>query len=379
MALKLGNFIGFETGGGEEALAISQTPAWPETQDRGLGSYILSLDGTAGHTYKSSIVENGSTDEGNTYVMGFYFRSGDVSTNQTIVQCRSTADVILWEISLTSDGRIQLEYESGPNTNGGLHGLSDDIWYKIEVAWNNSASGAIDVHIDDSSRFSETGKDMDDGNSPSYYQFGARGGQTNLWDDLYSFTGGTGTGDFLGEWEIKKYQAAGTGFTQNNDDVDTGSWANVGETPGNDDNMGIYTGTPKTGTVETNGSTGNPGPDDDSDVDSGTTIHGAKWLHRFSRGGGGGTTHSKIYGNNVDTLTTDTISVGQNPANFLEISEAATEVPLFDQSFEHGGAVDGAQNLEMLDIWAFLLFTPAAGAPFPPFLMRNLKTPIYRK
>lgn len=66
--------------------------------------------------------------------------------------------------------------------------------------------------------------------------------------------------------------------------------------------------------------------------------------------------------------------------NFIQIEEG-TIAPAANEFFEHGMRKDaGGREILADEIWSFLLFTPpAAGAPFPPFLMRNLKTPIYRK
>lgn len=113
---------------------------------------------------------------------------------------------------------------------------ADGVFYFVEVRWQHSASGALDVHVDGVSEINETGVDLTDGGGigadAAVYRLVGSSANQPVFDDLYMYSGGTGTGDFLGDASVFRYQANTNSATPDaGNDLDQGVWQDLGETP----------------------------------------------------------------------------------------------------------------------------------------------------
>ncbi len=106
------------------------------------------------------------------------------------------------------------------------------------------------------------------------------------------------------------------------------------------------------------GNNGRHGPHGDANIDGDSNIRGAKWLHRLRRGTGGGATHSKCYGNDADSISSASVSLDTDFANFITLSTAATEAPLSTEHFAQGMHTSGARDIKGEEIWSLLLHVP---------------------
>lgn len=367
MALTLNNFTGFETGGNEEALATTGTPAYEETTVR-TGDYALKLPADV---VNWNIDPYGAVaDAGDDQIFGFWVRFATgvtPSSQQPFFEAREGANPLVG-LELDTSGNLKVAYNSGAEDTITTPFVID-VWYRIEVKWQHSASGTLILHIDGSEKLSVSGKDMTAGGTLDRYRFASSSafdGDT-FFDDFYCMSGASTVSDFLGEVEVFGYQANTNSATGDSGDaLDTGVWQNLGQTPAASDE-GSYTGGIQTGYILCNDTVSannyRPGPSGGVPTIDGT-IQGAKWLHQLKRTNGGATVLYKRFGNNSDTPADPgtIVSVGTAYESFFTV-EVGTPVPLSTEVFAHGlGKDGGARDLLCSEIWAFLLHTP----PAPP-------------
>ena len=376
MALTLNNFVGFETGGGEEAVATVGTPEY-ETGVVRTGGRSLNLN-TAVEAYSIPWVSN-VTDAGSGYIFGFGFLRAITSSSAAHVQVLDDAGGVIFSVEADSSERLIIKDANGAQLGTATHTLALDTWAYIEVyAQLNNASAAWEWFVDNVSKESGTGADLTDGNafgssSSALKLLGGTegsGANTTFFDDVYILSGATSAADRYGDFAVLAYQTTDGTSTDLGDALENGTWALVSETPVNEgtSNDAGYAGTPKTGGTQTDSGT-RLGPSGDTRITGTPTVKGAKWIHRLHRGTGGGTTHQKRYGNSGDGMTNTTVTLSTSYANFETLSEAATVVPTLTEYFQQGFNVTGAQEITCAEIWGMLGFVPAVVQVdyFPPF------------
>ena len=368
-ALTLNNFVGFETGGMDEASASSGSPTVQGTTVRS-GDFALSEDGNS-DIYSIAIIKGGTTDSDNDFILGFGFQQADAASQ--IIEALDDLGGGLWRLEqiVGQDARLfdanDIEVVTATDAFSGTFQF-------LEIRWQHSASGAFDLHIDGISIISETAVDLTDGDAISadsaLYRLRGDSDEAAFFDDIYMYSGATGTGDFLGDAEVFRYQANTNSATSDRacnsstTSLDQGVWQDLGETPlSSEATEPAYTASNVGGAIDTedtqSGNHYRHGPHGDANIDG--TIQGAKWLHVLRRGTGPGTTHSKCYGNSGDGTSFATVSLDTGFLNFFTISEVGTVVPTSSEHISHGFHTGGSQNINSQEIWGFLLHVPPAG------------------
>jgi hypothetical protein len=206
MALTLGNFIGFETGGIEEASGTVGTPSVTTSYTPPTGTYCLNIGGTSGHTYKINAFELNS-DAGDDQIFGFRFKMTNepaVSSGWTCVSARENGDHILGVRIYNDAGNVKLRLEDdSANTATGTTTISLNTWYVIEVKWDHVASGGTaTLYLDGSSEITLSSADLSAGGTFDEYWIVSSNGQQTIYDDFYCYSGATSVTEFLGEPEV---------------------------------------------------------------------------------------------------------------------------------------------------------------------------------
>ncbi len=359
-AAELQDFIGFETGGLEEAIAASGSPAVNSTAPVRSGTYSLKLPGATTPAVYSTPA---SSESFANRIVGFAFRTNDVVPTNDVdfLQAIDTTPNTLMRLRLkASTGNVDLI-----DSNNGVAGtitapFSINTWYFIEVLWQAFTDpGTAEVFIDDNTALSVSGQDfLASPIVPTGYQFTGNNTASEdiIIEDFYSLSD-----DIIRYTSLfnvpRTYQDTNGGSTELGDVLAVGTWADASETLGNDTNQAEYTADPSTGGTTTDSPSSRLGPTGGPTLG---TIKGAKWIHRLDRDGGGASTHWKRYGNSTDGMTDTTVSLTTSPANYFTISESGTIVPLTSESFQYGMRVNGAQDIHAYDIWAMIANITAA-------------------
>ncbi len=385
MALTLNNFIGFESGGTEEALAVAGTPNVQEFNVR-TGDYSLAM--FSADEYDVAIITGGSSDGGGgAYILGFAFRTAGAPGSASVLhEARDDAGALLWSIERQADGDLVARDSVGTQIGSTATdpATNDGAWYYFEVYWEHADPGQFDLHIAGVSEITGTG-DLTAGGTitedAAFYRFTETATLSYNIEDVYCLSGAAGTGDFLGDAEVFRYQNrtnSATPDTGNALDNGSGVWQDAGLTPGVEEALanvpGYVTDAVLSGDIFTDdtasGKHGRHGPHGDTNIDG--TIKGAKYLHQMRRGAGSGTTHRKRYGNSVDAESETAITLTTAYQNFFTMSEAAAVVPLSTEHFSVGfSRSTGGRELYCKEIWAFILHVPSAGTTFSRSVSRT--------
>jgi hypothetical protein len=346
MALTLNNFIGFETGGLEEASQTAGSPS-ATTSDVRTGSYALSCPANADqYLFDPHIVADAGTD----YVVGFAIKFSSFSAG-TFFRARDDDDPVreIISVEITGTDPYNLRISDGITDWDGSTNLETDKWYYIEVWWESTGTDNATLFLDGASEITATSGDFDTGFNLNEYQFIAITNLTFFVDDIYAMSGATGTGDFLGPRTevLGAYQNTAEDATDQGSALNNGTWADVGHTPFFDGTQADYqqNGAIAGYTICDEGNRAGPAGDAPG------TITGAKYIHRMARTNGSSpTTLDKSYGNSVDGVTSkDMASVLLVAyANFFEVSEAAGVVPTNSENFAFGMGQTGSGGRDVL-------------------------------
>ena len=258
--------------------------------------------------------------------------------------------------------------------------ITQNVFFFIEVLWQHSATGNFIVHVDGSEVINETSMDLTDGGAIgadlAIYRISGPGGDVSI-DDVYAYSGGTGTGDFLGNAEIFRYQGntnssvsdRGLTVIGTTDNLIKGDWDDLGETPLSSDATppDFSTNDALSGAKDTDdtqsGNNFRPGPNADASIDGDSNIKGAKWIHRLLRGNGNSTTHYAGFGDNSGDVESAVVSLTGDYLNYIHIAASgAAEVPTSTEYFSNGfGKSSGGRAIAAEEIWAMILHVPDAG------------------
>jgi hypothetical protein len=359
MALTLNNFVGFETGGLEEVSASTGSPT-AQTSVVRTGSYALQA---AGERVDIDLVEGGTSDAGDQYIVGFAYHVSDKTpASESHIVRGSGASSINFSLRLQTDGDVVLWDETGTTRGTATDPLTENKWHYFELLWENLASGDFIVYLDGSEIINVTNQDFH-AEDLTRYIFWGPSTTGAYFDDVYMMSGATGTGDFLGPRTevLGAYQNTAEDATDQGSALNNGTWANVGQTPFNDGTVADYqqNGAIAGYTICDEGNRAGPAGDAPG------TITGAKYIHRMARTNGSSpTTLDKSYGNSVDGVTSkDMASVLLvTYANFFEVSEAAGVVPTNSENFAFGMGQTGSGGRDVLahEMCAMLLHTQPA-------------------
>jgi len=371
MALALANFLGFETGGLEEAFATTGSPDATEATIVRSGARSLKCAGAATRaTYRLSGVIS-STKLG---IMGFALYLTDVTpTNDIQIAVSNLTDssapyqlvieATTGDLLLKDDDEIEVGSATAPFTA--------NTWHYVELFIGAGPTQPAEVFVDGTSVLGPlTSEDFGSASSLSLFLGGGTTvGEDVFFDDVYILNDGTDANDRLGGSsitempEVFKYQSLKS--TNVPDDgggnLDTGVWDDCGKTPLNSDNC-VYTAD-DTGAVDCDAANGSPeGPANDARIDGDSNIKGAKAVCNMKRDGGGGTDHRILLGNDSDGTTPSADlepTTGYVTKFFLiEGGFVPTSSQHFRIGFDRGQVDPGGQNFDCQEMWAMLLHVP---------------------
>lgn len=364
MALVLNNFIGFETGGLEEAQSFQGSPVAVLGPVR-TGNFSMHLPAGTVPSYRVAAFEGGSGDQGNDYIVGFAFQTSDSTpaANVHILYAGQTAPDASLRLRLDTDGSLKLIDAGNSVVDSAAAAFTADIWHYIEIWWENADSGDAKVFIDDSEVMSVTAQDFLDAGAFTLYRFGgtATGGPEFYYDDIYCMSGATGTGDFLGSRTevLGPFQNTIEDATDQGATLDQGTWEKCSDTPGVDDGTpaGYTTGSAQTGfTICDEGGTGGDrqGP---AELITGVS-KGAKYIYRLNRGSGSGTVHRKRWGKNTSVQdSASDIGLGTGLGNYFQLETNTTYMPNVNtDNFATGFLKEaGGREIYCAEMWSMLL------------------------
>ncbi len=280
---------------------------------------------------------------------------------------------------IDASGNFRFEDATGATVFTEITPFTVDTWNYTEIALQiNNNVGAYEVWLDGVSLSSGTSDFWESSSNLEGIIFGGAGtgdGNVDI-DDFYAVSHtATLQGNNLGPSEVFAYQVgpasatADSPHTFDNDTLDTNNWDAAAATPLASATFAAYTGSATNGARifdEANNVTGHGrGPVSGAYTVTGT-IQGAMWLGVYQRGTGGGTFHHQYHSNSGETtehhLTMDTIA---NSADTFRafVFEIVGRVPTVSESFVMGFGTTGAQNIECLEMWAFILHTPVVQPP----------------
>lgn len=380
MALTINQFVGFETGGLEEASSTAGSPDATEATVVRSGIRSLKLPHSGDSNYLVAPFDI-VADAGDDYVFGFGFRSNDVSpsTNTEFIQIQEAGSNILGLI-LSTGGSLVLVDTNGNTSVTVFQPFTNNTWHYIEVYFQHLNSGSATVFIDNALRGSISVKDFSDGGTLDSFNFRQISGNTSsdfFFDDFYFLSGATASSDRLTPCEVFGYQNDNATATADDGAVgadpgtlDTGNWDDSAETPANDTNNSNFSVTAADSGVAYADGGSRAGPSGDANINGDSNIKAWKGIWRADRTGGSGTTHTIYIGNDSDVTdgfdsTTVTLLSG-TVSNFFLLSE--TDPPLSTENFAQGfGKTSGGRDFDNREMWATLLHVPSSVLPFPPW------------
>ncbi len=319
MALTYHNCIGLETGGTEEAGAITGSPTivTSATVTMRTGTYALQVDDGEIYNMDHEVASDAGTDR----VIGFAMRVADttpVDARASLARARDGA-TSLWEMDITSGGDLVFQFISGDDVTVS-DPLTVDTWHWFEILWQEVDSGNFIVHMDGSEIVNVSARDMNDGGGHGRYNLRNNDATAVYFDDMYCASAAAGTAsvsDFIGTNAsvIGPYSQDTEDATDQGDALDTGQWNDIGELVWSETAFAQYSTDPSSGytrTDETGGSVSGPAADI-----TGTSKF-MKISARMKRGTGGGSTHSLTQGKfngSTDSTLTPTVTLGTGYAN----------------------------------------------------------------
>jgi hypothetical protein len=321
----------------------------------------------------------GASDPGNDYCISFWWRTTDVtpSTEVSIVNVKNSTRVNHVALTINTDGSLRVfEVGGGATTIAATPGLSDNTWHHIQFYFQHSDPGDCEVFVDGVSKGSLTGKDFTYlAAAISFIAFeNATSGVDTYIDDIRFDGGLTDSSDIPPDSRIAPYWSTKNSATPDDggNDLDVGTWDLIQVVPFAGTVQAEYTASAAAGAVTTDdagGSAGTGGPNTDADVENDPVA--IKGFVRMSRGGGSGTAHYILLGNNVDGTTR---SSDLNPttalANYEFVSTSASVVPTTSEYCRIGIEVSGNQDFDCAGMIAEVLHELPAAASFPYHLRR---------
>lgn len=357
MAVEIGNFASALTGGLEEAAYITNNPTVDTgVTYNGMNSYLC-----AGNTSPPEVrilpFDGGKTDQGNKQIVGFAFRlnTNRPSTSWAFFQSRSN-DI---QLIMNTNGDVDVKNAGGASVVATITDpFINNTFHYIEILYDKLDTGAdAKIFIGDIEKASITNDDFNgSGGSTTHYFRGDNAAGNDVWFSAIYMKSGAAEGDRIGS-TIEQFMYQNTVGTWAGDALEVGAGSDMAELPLSETNEAGYTGDPKSGDWTTDEGT-RGGPNGDAGIDGDSNIKVVKYMWRLKRGGGAGSTHKIRFGNSVDTITEETVSLGTSYANFFKISELATVMPLSTEELRQGFSVVGAQVITCAEMYAFILHVP---------------------
>ncbi|GAF89790.1 unnamed protein product, partial [marine sediment metagenome] len=234
MALALNNFIGFETGGLEEAYSVSGAPVVQSTIVKS-GNFALALP--AGAEYSMEQVIDGTSDELNARIISFkiYFVDTTPASKSWIFYAYNDDDLLLWDLAVETDGDL-IFTDSAASTVTVPAPFTSGKFHRIDVFWEKRLPAVFELYIDGVSVISENDRDLTEPGVLFYYTFANTAGSIIYYDDLYCMSGASSVSDFLGPRTevLGAFQNTVEDHTDQGSTLSVRSWSTTGNTPGVD-------------------------------------------------------------------------------------------------------------------------------------------------
>ncbi len=298
---------------------------------------------------------------------GLRVRFASVSAAQVFTKIQDNVGVTLCALGISATGYFQILDSTDTVVGTGTTPLAVDTWYHLEWYFENNVAGLAALDLDGSREITIAGGEDFDG--LALYAVLESDTNNDIWfDDYYLISDSGGVVNFIGSTHgVLAYQNTVEDATDQGDTLDSGTWGNMGETPENLSNQGIYSGTPKTGYTRMDEGA-RAGPLTDL---MGGQAYGGFWVWRASRGGGGSATHTFRYGaydGVTDQILESNVTLETSPKTYARSSVNWTYIPSDaingDEYFCQGGKVVGARSFECQEMWAcFLHATPPSAVP----------------
>ena len=370
MALTLNEFIGFETGGLEEANATSGTPDATETTIVRSGARSLAMNATADQYDLDPLKHVTSGGTGNVLGFALYPTDKTPASDTTIIIIGDSTDADILNLVLDADGDIVVNDNTGATTINDP--LTENSWNYIELFWNHVDSGSWELFVNGISVGSGSSRDMSGGGTLNLCRFQGTATGTFYYDDIYWLSGATAASDRFGDAEVFKYQSAKAGATPDtsalaDDDLNLGAWVEAGKTPLESAGTDAEYTDAGAGVVYTNATNGSPqGPNGDARIDGDSNIKGMKGISNMLRSGGGGTDHFIHMGNDGGAASDLLKSADLDPTtafvNYFLLTESTTVMPTASEHCAIGFETTDGQDYQCQEQWAMLLHVPTVPA-----------------
>ena len=369
MVLTLNNFIGFETGAGEELSAFQGT--FDDTLNVITGGYAARAAAPTDFFEIPFLV----SPAGNDHIIGFHILQNTLGASSACVARDSAGNALFTLRSkiLNSLNSFDLEDSNGTLVVSGTIGRAINQKHYIEIYWQNLNAGNAELFVNNVSEGTGIG-DFDSGNALSDYRLLRANPASTWYDDVYIMSGANSATDRLNEGggiEVLRYQGDASSNSSGNA-LDVGSWVNTQDTPANDASLAAYTGDGKTGQIHTDGSGTHAGPNGDGRING--SIAGAKWMFRARRTNGSDSSPFLRYGRwdgstFAQGVLRDGIEIDLTTSfqTFAHVEDSSVNtVPRKDLDyFRLGmGKGSGGRDIELAEAWGMLLHVPSGVATF---------------
>lgn len=376
MALTLSNFVGFESGGLEEATQVNGSGVAVQSTIKRTDGFALKLDtGTTGNYVINAFDQGLPAPGGDDYVVGFAVRFSDVSPDAAVVFAGANGGIgttslntPIWRMRLAADGDLEFLEGGGSQTVVATvtTPFTVDTFHYIELVWATQNVGDFEIFIDGVTAASGTGDFLVGLDFETVFFLNESAANTDIYfDDFYVGSAATDATDFLDQPEVFSYRSNKNSATPDDGgaDLDTGTWLAVQATPFSSSVAAVYDATNAAGAVDTDdvgGSEGTGGPSTDTRING--TIVAAKYTIRAERTNGQGSAHHMLIGNDVDGTTRSAdLGLGAAASTNEFLSTSATIVPTTSEFLRLGfEKIGGARDIEVYGMMANILHAPSA-------------------
>jgi hypothetical protein len=367
MALTLNNFWGDTGPGVVELSATSGTVLASGTGGRTDGGYYYVNTGTSGY-FEISPFES-VADGGTGYVYGFAMDGKYWPVTEEEICAFMEGTTVVLSLVQQTDGTVDVKDAGGSVVRTITTGWPDGIgggWDYIEVYFEHSNSGTVEVFLNGVSQGSDATVDTSAGGTFDTIRHTQTSviSHVNLFDDMYFLSGAASSSDAYGDAEVIAYDTDAITATDVGASLDIGAWDDVTiwHTPLVAPVQAEYTGAAAGSTTLDHSTRG--GPSGDSKIDGDSNLKGIKGIWSMERSGGGAAAHYGLLGNSVDGTTRSAdFDPPTTQAVYFFVSEAASVVPLSTEYARIGFETTGGQDFECYYQHAKVLHVPTSTGP----------------
>ncbi len=367
MAFTINNIWGAETDGAEELASsgsdVSESSANTTLLDASGGDFHYRALAGSDNEFAVNLFE-AVTDAGDDYIFGFHWIANKAGPGASVDLCwvyeSAGADrcfTLRWDISAD----LLVLDASGSTIRTITIPFNKDVSAFVEVHFQNTATGTIEVFIDLVSQGQDTNQDLLNGSGISssaqlVFRGNPSGGALLDFNSIYFGSGAANAEDRLGGCEVIAYRSTLANATGDaGGALDIGTWDLVQAVPFAATVQAEYTDA-GAGSVDTDDSP-TDGPNGDSAIIG--TIRAIKGIWTMERSGGGSAAHYGLLGNSVDGTTRSVdFDPPQSKATYFMVSELASIVPETGEYCRIGFETTGGQDFECYGMLAQILHVP---------------------